>query len=148
MADRFPPLSTLRHLLLFGDHMLCIDHLEFLERPEPNVFEDFVVVRIVKPHRYVCLGRRVEYVVVDGGTLDLRPLEEFSQLVVLQKVAFEYYGRLGCFLHLGFLQFGFLPLATPEPSILLFHPFVLDGSQHQHLRAQLRHELVSLQYLF
>ena len=148
MADRFPALSTLGHLLLFGDHMLRIDNLEFLERPEPNVFEDFAVVRIVKPHRYVCLGRRVEYVVINGGTLDLRPLEEFSQLVVLQEVAFEYDGRLGCLLHLGFLLLGFLPLATPQPSVLLFHPFVLDGSQHQHLGAQLRHELVSLQYLF
>ena len=74
MADRFTTLSSLGHLLLFGDHMLCINNLEFLERPEPNVFEDFAVFRIVKPHRYMCLGRRVEYVVVDGGTFDLRPL--------------------------------------------------------------------------
>ena len=72
--DRLPALSALDLLLFFGDHMLSIYVLEFLERPEPNSLEDLVEVWVVEAHRYVRLGRRVEYVVVDGGTLDLRHL--------------------------------------------------------------------------
>ena len=77
-------------LLLFLDLMLLVNLLKVLERPQPQILKRLSILIFVQLLRDVVLRRRVEQIVSDGRTFDLRPLYVPDQLVILDHIVVQY----------------------------------------------------------
>ena len=77
-------------LLLFLDLMLLVNLLKVLERPQPQILKRLSILIFVQLLRDVVLRRRVEQIVSDGRTLDLRPLNVPDQLVILYHIVVQH----------------------------------------------------------
>ena len=77
-------------LLLFLDLVLLVNLLKVLERPQPQILKRLSVLIFVQLLRDVVLRRRVEQIVSDGRTLDLRPLYVPDQLVILDHIVVQH----------------------------------------------------------
>ena len=77
-------------LLLFLDLVLLVNLLKVLERPQPQILKRLSILIFVQLLRDIVLRRRVEQIVSDGRTLDLRPLYVPDQLVILDHIVVQH----------------------------------------------------------